>query len=220
VFGDGSADVKKKTDLFSVFFNDDWRPSPNLTLSLGIRYDYDTQGNNPDFDDSPLVGPRSTDTNNIQPRVGFSWDINNDGKNILRGGAGIFTGRYLLVPAFSELQQNGTTGRVVQQNTDGFALCLIFGIPLEFCPFPPLNPADLENSGVPGQASATLLEDSLVAPETIQASMRRSMPRVTTRSWSATPTGAATTTRAASTRPGTRSTPTPTTAARSSLRPS
>jgi hypothetical protein len=171
VFGDGSADVKKKTDLFSVFFNDDWRPSPNLTLSLGIRYDYDTQGNNPDFDDSPLVGPRSTDTNNIQPRVGFSWDINNDGKNILRGGAGIFTGRYLLVPAFSELQQNGTTGRVVQQNTDGFALCLIFGIPLEFCPFPPLNPADLENSGVPGQASATLLEDSLVAPETIQASI-------------------------------------------------
>jgi len=170
-YGDGSADVTKKTDLFSVFFNDNWRPASNLTLSLGLRYDYDTQGNNPDFDDSPLVGPRSTDTNNIQPRVGFSWDIGNDGKNIVRGGVGIFTGRYLLVPAFTELQQNGTTGRIVRQNTDGYALCLILGIPLEFCPFPPLDLGDLENSGVPGQASATLLEDSLNAPESIQASI-------------------------------------------------
>jgi len=88
IYGVGSADVKKKTDLFGVFINDDWRPLPNFTLSVGIRYDYDTQGNNPDFDASPLVGPRSVDSNNIQPRVGFNWDINNDGKNILRGGAG------------------------------------------------------------------------------------------------------------------------------------
>ncbi len=74
VYGVGSADVKKKTDLFGVFINDDWRPLPNFTLSMGIRYDYDTQGNNPDFDASPLVGPRSVDSNNIQPRVGFNWD--------------------------------------------------------------------------------------------------------------------------------------------------
>jgi len=163
VFGVGSADVTKSTDLFSVFFNDDWRPSPNLTLSLGIRYDYDTDGNNPDFDDSPLAGPRSVDSNNIQPRVGFSWDMGNNGKNILRGGAGIFTGRYLLVPAFTELQQNGTTGLVIHQNINGMFL----GLPPAFW----LDPNDPENTGVPLQASATLLEDSLKAPETIQASL-------------------------------------------------
>ena len=162
-YGDGSADVNKKTDLLSVFFNDDWRPSPNLTLSLGIRYDYDTKGNNPDFDDSPLVGPRSTDKNNIQPRVGFSWDIGNDGKNILRGGAGIFTGRYLLVPAFSELQQNGTTGRIVRQNLNG----LILGLPPAFW----IDPADPENTGIPLGIDSVLLEDSLKAPETLQASL-------------------------------------------------
>ena len=162
-YGDGSADVKKKTDLLSVFFNDDWRPSSNLTVSLGIRYDYDTKGNNPDFDDSPLVGPRSTDKNNIQPRVGFSWDIGNDGKNILRGGAGIFTGRYLLVPSFSELQQNGTTGRIIRQNLNG----LILGLPPAFW----LDPADPENTGIPLGIDSVLLEDSLKAPETLQASL-------------------------------------------------
>ena len=163
VYGIGSADVKKKTDIFSVFFNDDWRLAANVTLSLGVRYDYDTQGNNPDFDDSPLVGSRSTDANNIQPRVGFNWDIGNNGKNILRGGAGIFTGRYLLVPAFTELQQNGTTGLVINQNVNG----LFYGLPPDYW----LDPNDPQNTGVPAPASATLLEDGLKAPETIQASL-------------------------------------------------
>jgi len=163
VYGIGSANVKKKTDLFGVFINDDWRPLPNFTLSMGVRYDYDTQGNNPDFDASPLVGPRSVDSNNIQPRLGFNWDINNDGKNILRGGAGLFVGRYLLVPAFTELQQNGTTGRVIYQNVNG----LIFGLPPAFW----LDPNDPENTGLPAAASATILQDSLKAPETFQASL-------------------------------------------------
>ena len=163
IYGDGSADVTTSTDLISVFVNDDWRPSSNLTLSLGIRYDYDTDGNNPNFDDSPLVGPRSVDSNNIQPRVGFSWDIGNDGKNIVRGGAGIFTGRYLLVPAFTELQQNGTTGRIVRSNVNG----LLYGLPPAFW----LDPADPENTGIPLPIDATLLDDSLKAPETVQASL-------------------------------------------------
>ncbi len=89
--------------------------------------------------------------------------MGNNGKNILRGGAGIFTGRYLLVPAFTELQQNGTTGRVIHQNFNG----LLLGLPPAFW----LDPNDPENTGVPLPASATLLEDSLKAPETIQASL-------------------------------------------------
>jgi len=163
IYGVGSADATKSNDLFSLFINDDWRPSPNLTLSLGVRYDYDSEGNNPNFDGSPLVGPRSVDSNNIQPRFGFSWDMGNDGKNILRGGAGIFTGRYLLVPAFTELQQNGVTGRVIYRNYNG----LFLNLPPAYW----LDPNDPENTGVPLPASATLLQDSLEAPETIQVSL-------------------------------------------------
>ena len=158
VYGVGSADVTKTTNLFGVFVNDDWRPLPNFTLSLGVRYDYDTQGNNPDFDASPLVGPRTTDKNNIQPRFGFNWDLGNDGKNILRGGFGWFVGRYLLVPAFTELQQNGTTGRVVYSRVS---------VPPYFI----LDPSDPENTGYLLAPNATLLQDSLKAPEQFQASL-------------------------------------------------
>jgi len=163
IYGVGSADVFKSTNLFGIFVNDDWRALPNFTLSMGIRYDYDTQGNNPDFDASPLVGPRSTDKNNIQPRVGFNWDIGNDGKNILRGGAGVFTGRYLLVPAFTELQQNGTTGRVINTNVNG----MFYGLPPAYW----LDPADPANTGLPLAPNATILQDSLKAPQSFQASV-------------------------------------------------
>jgi len=170
IYAQGSGEATKNTDIFGLFAQDDWRVKPNVTLSLGVRYDYDTDANNPDFTHS-LVGSRSADSDNIQPRIGFSWDIGNDGKSVLRGGAGIFTGRYLLVPSFAELQQNGETGRIARQNISGWLLCLSLGIPLEVCPFPPLNPLDPANSGVALPVDATLLEDSLEAPESWQASV-------------------------------------------------
>jgi len=162
-FGEGSADVTTSTNIYSAWFNDDWRPAANFTVSLGIRYDYDTNGNNPKFDDSPLVGPRSVDENNFQPRLGFSWDLGNNGKSVVRGGVGIFTGRYLLVPSFTELQQNGTTGRILHSNLNG----LIFGLPPDFW----LDVNDPENTGIPQPIDAAILEDSLKAPQSTQVSL-------------------------------------------------
>ena len=97
----------ERAQIFGIFAQDHWRLSSDLSLSFGLRYDYDTDGNNPDCDDSPLVGPRSVDSDNIQPRFGFTWDIGGKGESVFRGGAGIFTGRYLLVPLFTELHKNG-----------------------------------------------------------------------------------------------------------------
>lgn len=161
-YGVGSADVTVDTSIYSVFVQDDWRALPNLTVSLGLRYDYDTDGNNPDFQ-HPLVGDRSADDDNIQPRVGFSWDVTGEGKDVVRGGAGIFTGRYLLVPSFTELQQNGVSGRVVRQNVNG----LFFGLPPAFW----LDPNNPENTGIPLNPDISLLDDSLEAPESTQASL-------------------------------------------------
>jgi len=162
-YGVGSADVSTSTDIYSVWFNDDWRPWSNFTLTLGLRYDYDSNGNNPNFDDSPLAGPRTVDENNFQPRIGFSWDLGNNGKSVLRGGVGMFTGRYLLVPAFTELQQNGTTGRVLHTNVNG----ALFGLPPEYW----LDPNNPENTGIPSPIDASILEDSLKAPQSTQVSL-------------------------------------------------
>jgi len=63
----------------SFFAQDDWLVRPNLTLSGGLRYDYDTR-----FDDS----------NNIAPRLGLAWSP--DKKTVIRASWGLFYDRYRL----------------------------------------------------------------------------------------------------------------------------
>jgi len=158
----GTTDLKIDTTIFGIFAQDDWRITPDFTLNFGVRYDYDTDGNNPDFADTPLVGPRSVDSDNIQPRLGFTWDLTGKGASVFRGGAGIFTGRYLLVPAFIELQQNGVSG-VWLSRLNG----LFLGLPPAFW----LDPTDPRNTGLLLAPNITLLQDSLEAPEALQASL-------------------------------------------------
>ena len=158
----GTTDLEVDTTVFGIFAQDHWRLSSDLSLSFGLRYDYDTDGNNPDFDDSPLVGPRSVDADNIQPRFGFTWDIGGNGTTVIRGGAGIFVGRYLLVPAFVERQQNGTSGAIFQRLNG-----LLLGLPPDFW----LDASDPENTGLLLPPNVGLLQDSLEAPEALQTSL-------------------------------------------------
>ncbi|MEW6337621.1 MAG: TonB-dependent receptor [Acidobacteriota bacterium] len=159
----GDPRVVLDTTLYGLYLQDDWRIGRNLTLSLGVRYDYDTDGNNPDFTHPVEPESRSADDDNIQPRVGFVWDISGDGSSVLRGGAGLFSGRYLLVPSFVELQQNGITGRTLYTRLNG----LFLGLPAAYW----LNPADPQNTGVLLTPNIALLDANLEAPEATQASL-------------------------------------------------
>ena len=51
----------------------------------GLRYDLETDATNPDFK-HPLVGDRGIDTDNIQPRIGVSWNPYGEGRTVIRGG--------------------------------------------------------------------------------------------------------------------------------------
>ena len=58
-----------------VFGQDDWEVRRGFTLNLGARYEKQTS---------------SPDNNNIMPRTGFAWDLNKDGRTVVRGGYGRF----------------------------------------------------------------------------------------------------------------------------------
>jgi hypothetical protein len=147
------------TDLLSAFAQADIRPAARLTINLGVRYDLDTNGNNPDFTTPMMPVARGRDINNIQPRAGFSFDLDGNGNHVVRGGAGIFTGRFLLVPAAAELQQNGYTGRIIQQRVNG----ALIGVPALT-----LDPANPTTTGVPLARDLSRLDNSFVSPHSTQ----------------------------------------------------
>jgi hypothetical protein len=77
--------------LYSFYGQDQWRARPNFTLTLGLRYDVDKM---PSGQDLKLNGDsHPTNYNNVQPRVGFSYSMRG-GKNVVRGGAGLFRGPF------------------------------------------------------------------------------------------------------------------------------
>lgn len=90
---------------------DDWRVRPNLTLSLGLRYE--TQTNIHDWRD-------------VAPRVGIAWAPGAGGKNsrpktVIRAGFGVFYDRFALSNTLTALRYNGVVQRqYVVANPDFF----------------------------------------------------------------------------------------------------
>lgn len=165
-YGVGSSDVTSDTNIYGAFIEDSWRPNANLTLNLGLRYDVDTNGNNEGFTHPLIPNPRETDDDNFQPRFSFSYDFGGVGRNVLRGGVGKFTGRMLLVPALSELQQNGVTGRVTFTRVNG----AILGLP-QFA----LDVNNPTTTGIASKPSIVLLSQDYHNPESTQASLGYTM---------------------------------------------
>jgi hypothetical protein len=68
--------------ITTFFMQDAWRPTANLTIKPGVRYDQ------AEFDNQ--FGDTVTDFSELQPRLGFAWDLLGDGKNVLRASFGRF----------------------------------------------------------------------------------------------------------------------------------
>ncbi len=110
VRGFDTAAYTRNSNIFAVFLNDSWRMRPNLTVNAGIRYDLQLWRG--DIDGTPFpegmsefdlwkshlngelrghpFAPVPDDKNNFSPRVGLSWDPQNNGRAVIRAGYGVF----------------------------------------------------------------------------------------------------------------------------------
>ena len=77
----------QKAHYIAGFVQDKWRMGNNITLNIGVRYDYEALPLH--TADDPMVGDdHPTDGNNLAPRFGITYDLGNN--SVLRAGVGRF----------------------------------------------------------------------------------------------------------------------------------
>jgi hypothetical protein len=129
-FGNPAGEIA--TREYAGYATDDWRILPTLTLTLGLRYDYEYVPPNPFVNNGnpalssalggantalPQTANRPDDRNNIAPRFGFNWNVYGDNKTILRGGYGIYYGRIINSNIFQTYIDSGApNGQITFSN--------------------------------------------------------------------------------------------------------
>ena len=106
--GFGRADVDFWQKEYAFYVQDTWKARPNLTVNYGLRYEAQLEPQpdkpNPDLPASSQV---PSDTNNVGPRGGISWDPWNDNKGVVRFNAGVFFSRTPALLIVSPFTSNG-----------------------------------------------------------------------------------------------------------------
>jgi hypothetical protein len=110
--GTSGGTTNPNSSEYGFFVQDDWRVIPNLTLNLGLRYDYQTIAKPPIQNPNPALlaagfdtGFQPKDKNNLAPRFGFAYAF--DEKTVLRGGYGLFYARTPAITTGTAHSQNG-----------------------------------------------------------------------------------------------------------------
>jgi len=110
---DGTPDARLDDTEIAAFAQDSWQATPSLLLDFGLRYDLDTFT----LPDSAKVkstipnGGAGRDTNNLAPRIGFTYTAGKNREWIVRGGAGVFYNKTILAfPAVASITSETKIG--------------------------------------------------------------------------------------------------------------
>jgi hypothetical protein len=118
----GQSDINNEE--FALFIQDKWQAGHGLTVDVGFRWDaqrmpetvdpattaYGRFLNDPRF---PSDGTIPDQWKQFQPRAGFVWDLNQNGKSVVRGSAGIYYARQNMLSQVGSVTTNG-----IQQKSD------------------------------------------------------------------------------------------------------
>jgi hypothetical protein len=83
-FGSGPGAVTSKDNIYGFYVQDTWKVFRNFTVNYGVRYDYEAGAfkggtvkgpNGTCFEGNGIIPACSSDKNNWQPRLGFTWEI-------------------------------------------------------------------------------------------------------------------------------------------------
>ncbi|MEZ4825807.1 MAG: carboxypeptidase regulatory-like domain-containing protein [Bacteroidia bacterium] len=156
---DGGAEPVQpsKVTYTGLYVQDEWQVSNQFNLTYGIRIDIpffqntgyenqevnslsfvDADGGTAKFSTSKLPDANPL----ISPRVGFSYNVKEDGSTRVRGGTGIFTGRPAFVWISNQIGNNGVlTGFIQADNTSSYPFS---ANPATYIPANPTLPSTYE----------------------------------------------------------------------------
>jgi hypothetical protein len=149
------------SSIAGLYVQDDFKVRPNLTLNLGLRWDYFSNQNNKNFDGAlGLLAPpgsRSSDKNNFAPRIGFAYDPFSNGKFVVRAGYGVY---FENINFLTTLLEKGFDGRNI-----GFRVFFNPGAIDVNDPFPGLTPQQIHDMFFgPPVSPLIALDNNLVTP--------------------------------------------------------
>jgi hypothetical protein len=165
---------------YSLFAQDTWKPSLKWTVNYGLRWEAQIE---PDpitppasvfF--APFIGQTVTnaqgtftfpsdgtipsDKKMFQPRLGFAYDMNGDGRQVLRGSAGVY---YARIPGLNLASSRSTNGSIGQTLSGG----LFAG----GTPTPAYDSLLTPPAGVPDHPTVFVFDKNFENPRTISASI-------------------------------------------------
>ncbi len=162
----------------ALYLQDTWKPSPNLTVNYGLRWEAQIQPSvitppstvffSPWIDSTvnghtfPSDGTIPSDKKMFQPRLGIAWDPQADGRQVFRLSAGVY---YARIPALNLASVRSTNGSL-GQTLFGSSGTIPFNLPPPaFDSLLPLSP------GTPFQPDVYVVDRHFQNPRTLNLTL-------------------------------------------------